>query len=63
MDAEIRRLVDDCYGLALEQLRAHREQLDRLAAALLEGETLDEGEAYAVAGISRELVEPLPEPA
>jgi cell division protease FtsH len=63
MDKEIRRLIDDCYELALEQLRVHREQLDRLAAALLERETLDEREAYAVAGIARELVESLPEPA
>jgi cell division protease FtsH len=32
-------------------LAAHREQLDRLADALLAKETLDEDEAYATAGL------------
>ena len=34
-------------------LRGHRDQLGRLAHALLEGETLDEDDAYAAAGIDR----------
>ncbi len=50
VDSEVRRLVDGCYAEALEQLRAHRGQLDDLAHALLEKETLDEDEAYRVAG-------------
>jgi cell division protease FtsH len=32
-------------------LERHREQLDRVAAALLEKETLDEVEAYGAAGL------------
>ena len=53
VDAEVRRLVDDCYERAVELLRRHREQLDRLAHALLEAETLDEDAAYQAAGIRR----------
>jgi cell division protease FtsH len=33
-------------------LAEHREQLDNLAHALLERETLDEADAYAAAGIA-----------
>jgi cell division protease FtsH len=54
VDEEVRRIVDDCYAQAVTTLREHRGQLDRLAHALLQRETLDEDEAYAAAGISRE---------
>jgi cell division protease FtsH len=63
LDSEVRRLVDECYDRAFEQLRGHRDQLDRLAAALLERESLDEVEVYAIAGIARDVPERLPEPA
>jgi cell division protease FtsH len=53
VDAEVRRIVDECYDDALEQLRANRDRLDRLALALLEHETLDEADAYRVAGVER----------
>jgi cell division protease FtsH len=53
VDKEIRRIVEECYADAMRLLRAHREQLDALAAALLERETLDEPDAYRVAGIER----------
>ena len=39
---------------AVETLRSNRERLDRLAHTLLERETLDEDEAYAAAGVTRE---------
>jgi cell division protease FtsH len=52
-DEEVRRIVDECYDEALEQLRANRDRLEALARALLEKETLDEEEAYRVAGVSR----------
>ncbi|WP_242614366.1 ATP-dependent zinc metalloprotease FtsH [Actinomadura roseirufa] len=55
VDLEARRIVDECYAEALDTLRAHRDQLDSLAAVLLEHETLDEVEAYAAAGIDRGL--------
>jgi cell division protease FtsH len=54
LDREVRRIVDESYAEAVETLRSHREQLDRLAHTLLERETLDEDEAYTAAGISRE---------
>ena len=53
MDTEVRRIVDECYRKAVTVLKEHRPQLDALAAALLEKETLDEVEAYQVAGITR----------
>ncbi|MGH8958766.1 MAG: ATP-dependent zinc metalloprotease FtsH [Acidimicrobiia bacterium] len=53
MDEEVRRIVDECYQRAVTVLKEHRPQLDAIAAALLEKETLDEAEAYEVAGIKR----------
>jgi cell division protease FtsH len=53
-DEEVRRLVEECSGEAVETLRGNRERLDRLARTLLERETLDEDEAYAAAGVIRE---------
>ncbi|HRW18629.1 MAG TPA: ATP-dependent zinc metalloprotease FtsH [Dermatophilaceae bacterium] len=52
-DAEVRRIVEECYGQAKTQLAEHRPQLERIVAALLEKETLDEADAYAAAGITR----------
>ena len=60
VDAETRRLVDQCYDDARRLLREHRPQLDALAAALLQRETLDEVDAYAAAGVDHPSVEPLP---
>ena len=53
IDTEVRRIVDDCYESAVETLKNHRAQLDVLAQTLLDKETLDEVEAYEVAGIER----------
>ncbi|NED72119.1 cell division protein FtsH, partial [Streptomyces sp. SID9944] len=53
IDTEMRRIVDECYEEACRKLRDHRPQLDALAAALLENETLEEADAYRVAGITR----------
>lgn len=53
IDHEMRRIVDECYESACRRLRDHRGQLDALAAALLENETLEEEAAYRVAGITR----------
>jgi len=54
IDAEVRKIVDECYIEAVRLLQGHREQLGRLARRLLEAETLDEDDAYAAAGISRD---------
>ncbi|PZT68457.1 cell division protein FtsH [Streptomyces sp. SW4] len=53
IDGEMRRVVDECYAEACRKLRDHRGQLDALAEALLAAETLDETEAYRIAGITR----------
>jgi cell division protease FtsH len=50
VDAEVRRLIDECYSVALGTLHDNRDRLDRLAEALLERETLDGDEAYQAAG-------------
>ena len=47
----MRRITEECYEHAAEVLREHRSQLDRLARALLEHETLDEADAYRAAGV------------
>ncbi|MEX1009291.1 MAG: ATP-dependent zinc metalloprotease FtsH [Acidimicrobiia bacterium] len=53
VDVEVRRIIDECYTDAIETLRAHRENLDRLAERLLDAETLEEAEAYDAAGLPR----------
>ncbi|MDR3082820.1 MAG: ATP-dependent zinc metalloprotease FtsH, partial [Streptomyces sp.] len=53
IEDEMRRIVDDCYEEACRKLREHRSQLDALAEALLVNETLEEAEAYRIAGILR----------
>ncbi len=53
VDEEVRRITEECYEHAVDVLSGHRHQLDRLAAALLEHETLDEHDAYRAAGLHR----------
>ncbi|MEV6941239.1 ATP-dependent zinc metalloprotease FtsH [Streptomyces sp. NPDC051172] len=53
IDGEMRRIVDECYEEACRKLTDHRGQLDALARALLERETLEEADAYRIAGITR----------
>jgi cell division protease FtsH len=51
IDSEVHRLVEEALEEATALLRDHRHQLDALAHALIERETLDEVEAYAAAHI------------
>ena len=51
LDDEVSRITEECYAHAAEVLREHRSQLDHLARALLEHETLDEADAYRAAGV------------
>jgi cell division protease FtsH len=53
VDAEVRRILDECYADARQTLREHRTQLDAIAQVLLEKETIDEVEVYEAAGIPR----------
>jgi cell division protease FtsH len=41
VDDEVKRLVDEAYARAMTILLENRELLDRIAAALLERETID----------------------
>jgi hypothetical protein len=50
VDAEVRRLIDECYSVALGTLHDNRDRLEKLANALLENETLDGDDAYVAAG-------------
>jgi cell division protease FtsH len=52
VDAEVRKIVAAAHEEVVELLRDHRSQLDSLATALLEHETLDQTDAYAAAGIA-----------
>ena len=56
IDAEVRRIVDEEQDATERLLATNRERLEAIADALLERETLDEADAYAVAGIEREPV-------
>jgi cell division protease FtsH len=51
IDAEVRRIVEECQSEADRLLAKHRAQLDALANALLEAESLDESEIRKVTGI------------
>ena len=53
VDSEVRRIIDECYAAAVDQLKQNRERLDALTEALLVKETLEESDAYEVAGIER----------
>jgi cell division protease FtsH len=54
VDEEVRRIVDTAHRQVLELLREKRGQLDDLVSALLKAETLDEADAYAAAGLTRD---------
>jgi cell division protease FtsH len=53
IDEEVRRLVDGCENEVRSLLSENRHRLDAMVAALLERETLDQDEAYRVAGITQ----------
>ena len=53
VDAEVRRIVEECYAEAIRLLSENRDKLDALSATLLERETLDEIDIYRVVGIER----------
>jgi cell division protease FtsH len=53
IDSEVRRIVEDCYEIAVARLGENRDKLQALVDALLERETLDEADAYRIAGVPR----------
>jgi cell division protease FtsH len=60
VDEEVRKLVEDAHRGVRRLLEEHRDQLESLARALLEAETLDLPEAYAAAGVTAPHEEPAP---
>jgi cell division protease FtsH len=51
VDAEVHRIISESHDEALRLLREHRRELDALAAALLERETVDEQDILSVTGL------------
>lgn len=54
IDAEVQRIIHECHDEARNLLQRYRKELDALANALLERETLDEQEILRVTGLQRE---------
>ncbi|HEV8152179.1 MAG TPA: AAA family ATPase, partial [Solirubrobacteraceae bacterium] len=53
VDAEVRRIVEEAEIETVALLERERDRLEALAHALLEHETLDQPEAYAIAGVEQ----------
>ena len=53
VDEEVKRILSECSEEAQQMLVEHRDQLEHLAQALLERETMDEADAHAAADIPR----------
>ena len=51
VDRATRTIIEECYQEAMNLLAEHREELDKLAAALMEHESLDEQEVLDATGI------------
>jgi cell division protease FtsH len=51
VDEEVRRIIESAEREVIDLLERERERLDALTRALLERETLDQPEAYEVAGV------------
>ena len=51
VDAEVQRIITESHDEALRLLRQHRRELDALAAALLDRETVDEQDILSVTGL------------
>ena len=58
VDDETRRIVEQAEDEVIELLRRERARLDALAGALLEKETLDQAEAYEIAGVPQTPLDP-----
>jgi len=57
IDTEIKRIVDVAYQETRELLEDHREQLDQIAEALLDKETVERNEILQILGIEDDDVE------
>jgi cell division protease FtsH len=50
IDAEVRRIIDDCYADARKILEANWDKVERMAMSLLEHETVETEEVLAIMG-------------
>jgi cell division protease FtsH len=57
VDEEVRRIVEEAEHETVELLARERPRLEALARALLERETLDQADAYEIAGVNQPSVE------
>jgi cell division protease FtsH len=53
IDAEVRRIIEECHRNADRLLAQHRDKLEALAHALLKEESLDEKQVLAVTGLAQ----------
>ena len=53
IDQEVHRIVDTCYKEAKKQLNNHKEELQKLASALLEKEVLTAQQAKEITGLTK----------
>ncbi len=58
VDEETRRIVEEAEAEVLRLLEGERGRLDTLARALLQQETLDQADAYRIAGVDEPVLEP-----
>jgi cell division protease FtsH len=58
VDEETRRIVEEAEDEVIGLLEGERGRLDALARALLEQETLDQADAYRIAGVEEPALEP-----
>jgi cell division protease FtsH len=58
VDEETRRIIDACEQEVVTLLQRERPRLEALARALLVRETLDQGDAYRIAGVDSPAGEP-----
>ena len=56
IDEEVRRISEECLGAAEKLLVEHRGQLDALAKALLQHDSLDEGQILEVTGVKPQAI-------
>jgi len=59
VDEETRRIIDSAEQEVVDLLARERPRLEALAQALLQRETLDQDEAYRVAGVGQSAYEPV----
>ena len=52
VDEEVRCIIEQCYQQARARLEQHRDRLDAIAERMLDQETLEEAQLYAIAGVS-----------